>query len=99
MINKNKKIKAKKPVNKTATKNPAKAVKPVQTAHSVKSKKVQVNPFSNADCIKKNKTSFKVQRIEASASGLKVITKTVKLTPKTNKQFKEYLATNNMRRV
>lgn len=112
MINKNKKIKAKpsktttnksRKAVKTTTKKPAKVVKKTATkpvkAVKTNAKNVEVNPFSNANCVKKNKTSFKVQRIQADTNGLKIVTKNVKLTPKTSRQFKEYIATNNLRRI
>lgn len=53
---------------------------------AVKKPKKQANPFKNADCIIAGK-DFKVQKVVATKSGLKVKEKHIKRTVTTEKQF------------
>lgn len=60
---------------------------PKKTTSRVKAK---VNPFESADLVKKNKSSYTVQKIKVGSSGLKVESKNIKANAKTNKLFNEF---------
>lgn len=76
------KSKKRKPTRKVAKKTQSRATKTTT--------KRAVSPFKGADFVKQTSTNYKIQKVSATANGIKVNEKTLKRTPQRDKQFNNF---------